>query len=201
MRRFVRASTAGFAIAALLLLGVPGALAGTPVPDPSFLQPPPLPGSICQAVGPSTVFCRIDLVNEFVDEPLFPTACGDVLQSGSERLAVVRRYEGGKLVSRLIRGHFDGRWHIAPGDGGPSIDFTGNWSTTYVWATPGDDATMVATDRGLEFKASTPGVGAQLMLAGRIGPDLEVHGINTIDEPLGTISPIAVEVLEGILCN
>jgi hypothetical protein len=189
------------AIVGLLTLLVPGVAAGTPVIDPSVLQPPPLPGSVCQAVGPSTVFCRIDLVNEFVDETLFPTACGDVLQSGTERLAVVRRYEDGKLVSRLIRGHLDGRWHIQPGDGGPSIDITGNWSTSYVWTTPGDDATILATDRGLEFKASAPGIGAQLMLAGRIGPDLEVHGINTIDEPLGTISPAAVAVLEGILCN
>jgi hypothetical protein len=76
----------------------------------------------------------------------------------------------------------------------------GNWNSS-VWSTPGDDDTLVETYHGLQIKAIGPGVGSDLMLAGRIDPEGTVHGILTVDEPLGEISPAAIVVLEGIFCE
>lgn len=183
---------------ASLLVAPPAASAGGNV-DPGDLVPPPPPGAACTDLGASRVICQTLVTFVDVDAPLFPIACGTVLQSAVSSNRGTRWYEDGLLTRRLIHGTFDGRWYLDPA--GPSVPISGHWQTSTVWTTPGDDTTEVETFHGLHAAGSAIGIGPALHLAGFIEPDGSVHGLNTIDEPIGQISPESVAVLGELLCD
>jgi len=183
---------------ALLLVAAPAASAGGAV-DPEDLVPPPPPGATCTALGASQVICQTLVTFIDVDAPPFPIACGTVLQSAVYNNRGTRWYEDGLLTRRLIHGTWDGRWYIDPA--GPSVPISGHWQTSTVWTTPGDNATMVETFHGLHANGSAIGIGSALHLSGFIEPDGTVHGLNTIDDPVGQISPESVAVLGELLCD
>jgi hypothetical protein len=189
------------ALAGSMLVIVPGAAAGGPFTDVGSLEPPPPPGAACQSVGPTTVVCHTSLAFFPTNQPLFDISCGTIYETAADVRTGIRWYENGRIARRHVSGHYDGTWRISPTGEGATIRTTGNWNSYSVWSTPGDDDTLVETFQGLHIKASGPGVGSDLMLAGRIDPDGTVHGILTVDEPLGQISPAAIVVLSGIFCG
>lgn len=192
---------AGLVALMLLLAAAPTASAGTPLVDPSVLEPPPPPGADCQAVGGSTVICHTAISFPSVAEPVFEVGCGTVYQNATDDRTGIRWYRDGKIVARHVGGHLDGSWSLSPDGSGTAIRFTGNWTSSSRWTVPGDDDTLVETFHGRHFKATAPGLGSSLLLAGQIEPDGTVHGINTIDEPLGQISPDSLATIESILCG
>jgi hypothetical protein len=193
--------TAGVALAlTIMALAVPMAAAGTPVIDPDTLQPPPPPGSQCQAVGPTAIMCQTAVSFPSEGEPLFDVACGTVYQTGTDDRTGIRWYADGKLAERHYTAHADGTWSLSADGSGPSIRFTANWISSSYWTTPGDEGTIVETIRGLHFHGIAPGLGAALILAGQIDPDGTVHGVNNVDEPLGEIAPQSIVAIESVLC-
>jgi hypothetical protein len=198
MQRLNRAVGIAFAVG-LLLAAIPGASAGIPV-DPASLTPPPPEGATCEAVGGSTVICHTAVSFPANGEPLFDVGCGTVYQTSTDDRYGIRWYEDGLLARRNYRAALDGTWSLTPDGSGPSIQFTGNWSSSSIWTVPGDDATLVETFHGLHFHGTAPGLGGSLLLAGQIGADLTVHGVNTVDEPLGEISAAAIAAIESVLC-
>jgi hypothetical protein len=189
------------ALVGAMLVVVPGAAAGEPFTDVGALEPPPPAGAVCQSVGPTTVVCHTALAFFPTNEPMFDISCGTMYETAADIRSGIRWYEDGKLARRHVSGQYDGSWGLSPTGGGPSIRVTGNWNSYATWSTPGDDDTLVETFHGLQIKAIGPGLRSDLMLAGRIDPDGTVHGILTVDEPLGEISPAAIVVLDGILCG
>ena len=187
--------------AGLVLTTAAGVNGGTPV-DPNTLTPPPPPGATCQANGPTTVICHTAITFVFEGEPLFDIACGTIYQNGTDSRYGIRWYENGLISRRVFRGQMDGTWSLTPDASGETLSFTGNWSASATWAVPGDDDTFVQTEHGLEFHATSPGLGGSLLLAGQIEHDnVDVHGANRIDEPLGQISPASIAILESIFCD
>lgn len=190
-------------IAFALTLGVamiPAASAGTPV-DPDTLNPPPPPGASCQQTGPSTVICQTAVSLPLVGEALFDIGCGTVYETSTSDRFGIRWYTDGNLARRSFRGTLDGTWSLSPDARGTVIEITGNWSTSGYWTVPGDNDTLVQAEHGLLIHATAPGLGASLILAGRIDADGTLHGVNTVDEPIGEISPEAIATLESVLCD
>ena len=185
----------------LMLATVPAANAGTPV-DPDTLTPPPPPGATCEAVGPTKVICHTAISFPAFGDPLFDITCGTIYQTGTDDRVGIRWYENGLITRRFFRGELDGTWSLTPDASGPSISITGNWNATAVWTVPGDDDTVVQTERGLEFHATSPGLGGSLLLAGQIEDgNSGIHGVNRVDEPLGEISPASIAILESLFCG
>ncbi len=202
MQRINRALGASAAIALLLAAipaAIPAAIAGTPV-DPATLTPPPPPGATCQAVGGSTVICHTAISFPTEGEALFDIRCGTVYQTATDDRVGTRWYTDGLLAKRFFRGALDGTWSLTPDASGPVIEITGNWTATASWTVPGDDDTLVQTEHGLEFHGTAKGLGASLILAGKIDPDGTLHGVNTVDEPIGEISAAAIATIESVLC-
>jgi hypothetical protein len=185
---------------ALGLATIPAASAATPV-DPATLTPPPPPGASCAQTGPSTVVCHTAISFSLVGEARFEIGCGTVYETSSDDRVGIRWYTDGKLARRFLRGALDGTWSLAPDASGTVIDITGNWSATSYWTVPGDDDTLVQTEHGLEVHGTASGIGASLILAGKIDPDGDLHGVNTVDEPIGEISAEAIATIESVLCD
>lgn len=192
----------GVTLGALLVLAaIPAANAGTPV-DPGTLTPPPPPGASCEANGPTTVICHTAVSFPSFGDALFDIACGTIYQNGTDDRFGIRWYSDGLLVKRLFRGALDGTWSLTPDASGAAIDITGNWSVSGYLTVPGDLDSIVQTEHGLEFHATSPGLGGSLLLAGQVEHDnLDVHGVNRIDEPLGQISPASIAILESMFCD
>ncbi len=198
MQRINRAVGIAFAVG-FVLAAIPAVSAGTSV-DPASLMPPPPPGSTCEGVGGSTVICHTTVSFPANGDPLFDIACGTVYQTSTDDRYGIRWYVDGLLARRNYRAALDGTWSLTPDGSGPAIQFTGNWNSSSIWTVPGDDDTLVETVRGLHFHGTAPGLGGSLLLAGQIEADLTVHGVNTVDEPLGEISPAAIAAIESVLC-
>ena len=191
---------AGLALGGLvILMTAPVASAGAPV-DPATLTPPPPPGATCQAVGGSTVICHTAISFPTEGDAIFDIGCGTVYQTASDDRFGIRWYTNGNLAKRQFRGHLDGTWSLTPDASGTVIEITGNWSSTAYWTVPGDNDTLVQTDHGLAFHGTVEGLGASLILAGKIDPDGALHGVNTVDDPIGEISPAAIATIESVLC-
>ena len=191
----------GIPLALLLILAaVPAANAGTPV-DPGTLSPPPPPGATCQAVGGGTVICDTAISFPTTGDPIFEIGCGTVYQTATDDRYGIRWYTDGKLAKRVFRGALDGTWSLTPDASGKVIKITGNWSSLSYWTIPGDNDTLVQTDHGLFVHGTAKGLGASLILAGKIDPDGTLHGVNTVDEPIGEISPAAIATIESVLCD
>ena len=191
----------GISLALLLALAaVPTVSAGTPV-DPDTLTPSPPPGATCEAVGGGTVICHTAVSFPVDGEAIFDIGCGPVYQTATDDRYGIRWYENGLITKRVFRGALDGTWSLTPDASGTVIKITGNWSSLSTWTVPGDNDTLVQTDQGLMVHGTAPGLGANLLLAGKIDPDGTLHGVNTVDEPIGEISPAAIATIESVLCD
>ena len=190
----------GITLGAFLMLAtIPTVSAGTPV-DPDTLTPPPPPGATCEAVGNSTVICHTAVSLLLDGEPLFDIGCGTVYETSTSDRFGIRWYTDGNLAKRFFRGALDGTWSLSPDASGAVIEITGNWSASAYFTVPGDLDTLVQTEHGLEVHGTAPGLGASLILAGKIDPDGTLHGVNTVDEPIGQISAAAIATIESVLC-
>lgn len=185
----------------LVLTTVPAASAGTSV-DPDTLTPPPPPGATCEAVGGGTVICHTAISFPVDGEAIFDIGCGSVYATSTDDRVGIRWYTDGLLTKRFYRGALDGTWSLTPDASGTVIDITGNWSATAYWMVPGDNDTVVQTEHGLEVHATATGLGASLIIAGKIfDPDGTLNGVNRVDEPIGEISPAAIATIESVLCD
>ena len=190
----------GISLALLLTLAtVPAASAGTPV-DPDTLTPPPPPGATCEAVGGGTVICQTAISFPADGEFVFDIGCGPVYQTSTDDRYGIRWYENGLITKRVFRGDLDGTWSLTPDASGTVIKITGKWSSLSTWSVPGDNDTLVQTDQGLMVHGTAKGLGATLILAGQIEFDGTLHGVNTVDEPIGQISAEAIATIESVLC-
>jgi hypothetical protein len=188
--------------AALTLVAamVPAVRAGTAV-DPDSLNPPPPPGASCEQTGPSTVICHTAISFPLEGEPRFDIGCGTVYETSTDDRFGIRWYTDGNLVKRIFRGALDGTWSLSPDAGGPVIEITGNWSVAGYLTVPGDLDTVVQTEHGLMVHGTAKGLGASLILAGRIeDEDGALNGVNRVDEPIGEISAAAIATIESVLC-
>jgi len=170
----ILAAVAALAAAALTLAG--GAGAGSPIADPSFLQPPPPPGAVCRADGPF-VICDtfIDVMIE--NEPVFDLPCGTVYETSADHRDGTRWYVDDLLVKRRVVAHLTGTWSLSPSGEGPTVAVDANWNWWIRLALPGDESTGELTSHGTDLRVSGPGLGGLIHDAGITYPDGTHHGI------------------------
>lgn len=178
-RGVVRAATATGAalIGALLLIPAPAG-AGRAV-DPASLQPPPPPGADCSANG-RQVICHTGLVFDPLNEPVFELPCGMFYESGHDVRRGIRWYVDGRLTTRFVSGDFDGTWSLSPTGGGPvvSVSSHATWRNVDIDA-DADEETWPTSFHGNGFRASAPGYGVIIHIAGLDSPDGTHHGVGS----------------------
>ena len=155
----------------------PPVFAGNTV-DPSTLEPVP-PNAVCHEAG-GQIICDTFIDDVLVNEPNpdFALPCGTVYETSHYRGDGTRWYVNRLAVRRHVAASLDGTLSLSPTGAGPVVRISGHWSSNSIWATPGDDITVVVTsDSGNASKVSAPGVGVILHIAGIYYPDGTSHGL------------------------
>jgi len=183
------------AVAAAVLTQPLPAWAGSPVPDPSVLQPPPPPGSTCQADG-TQVICQTTFDVFLQNEPVFDLPCGTVYETSTDLRKGLRWYQDGELVTRFVTQDVEGTWSLSPTGTGPTVTVSAhdNWRNTNVdpYADP-ESWPVSAHGNGIVVRAA--GVGVIAHIAGLDRGD-EHHGVlRFIDDPV--VAAELCAVLQG----
>ena len=162
-----------FAVAGLALPAV--ASAGTPIPDPSVLQPPPPPGAVCRDDG-TYIICHTTLGGASVNDPIFDLPCGQLYETSTDNREGISWYVDGLLVKRRTVAHLRGTWSLSPTGEGPTVSIAGDWNWWIRLAVPGDESTGELTAHGSDFRLS--GQGLEVRDAGITYPDGTHHGVS-----------------------
>lgn len=161
-----------FAVAGLALPG--GARAGTPIPDPSALQPPPPPGAVCRDDG-TYIICQTTLNSTSVNDPVFDLPCGTLYETSTDNRDGVRWYVDNQLFKRRVVAHLRGTWSLSPTGEGPNVSIAADWNWWIRLEVPGDESTGELTSHGSDFRLT--GQGLNLRDAGITYPDGTHHGL------------------------
>jgi len=172
-----RTTLAALAVAAAGALMLPtGVGAGSPIPDPSILEPPPPPGALCRADGPH-VICDTFLDSVLVSEPIFDLPCGTVYETSTDNRDGTRWYLDKLLVKRRVVAHLSGTWSLSATGDGPTVAVEANWNWWIRLAVPGDESTGELTAHGSDLRVSAPGLGGLIHDAGITYPDGTHKGV------------------------
>ena len=155
------------------------ARAGTPIPDPPVLQPPPPPGAVCRADG-SFVICDTFLEFASLNEPIFDLPCGTVYETSTDHRDGTRWYLDALLIKRRVVAHLTGTWSLSATGGGPTVGVDANWNWWIQLAVPGDESTGELTSHGSDLRVSGPGLGGVIHDAGISYPDGTHNGIGRL---------------------
>src|SRR5262249_49776460 len=155
--------------AAIAPLSVTAHAAAAPTVDPSTLIPPPPPGAVCRADGPSVV-CHTGLVFDSVNVPIdFGLPCGVVYETSTDVRPGIRWYEpsSGTIAMRFVRQDLGGTWSLSPTGAQPRVTISAhaNWSND-VFPDPADEETWPTTFHGDGLTVRAAGTGVVAHIAG-----------------------------------
>jgi hypothetical protein len=157
-------------------LAVPaGATAGSVIPDPSVLQPPPPPGAICRDDGTYTI-CQTTLNFTSLNDPIFDLPCGTLYETSTDDRQGIRWYVDGLLVKRRVVAHLRGTWSLSPTGDRPTLSIAGDWNWWIRLTVPGDESSGELTSHGSDFRLT--GGGLDIRDAGITYPDGTHHGVS-----------------------
>lgn len=148
----------------LLSLAIFAVLAVRPVAAQA-LNPPPLVGSVCHATGSGTI-CHGTSTSEFSASGV---SCGafEIIQSADVTTRATLFYNQDGNATRWTL-HNDEVGTFANSVTGASVPFTGHFTQTFVFVTPGDFSSVTITTTGLVDKVTLPGEGVVLHDAGKV---------------------------------
>lgn len=148
----------------LLSLVMFAALAVRPVAAQG-LNPPPLVGSSCHATGSGTI-CHGTSTFSFSASGV---SCGafEIIQTADVTVRATLFYNQDGNATRWVL-HNGELGTFANSITGASVPFTGHFTQTFTFVTPGDFSSVTITTTGLVDKVTLPGEGVVLHDAGKV---------------------------------
>jgi hypothetical protein len=186
-----RGGPAALVAAALLVLAVPGAVAGSGVVDNSALNPPAADWYSCTAAGANTI-CRGTIpIEPVVNEPTGWDCDGQpiyVTEVENVRVATRVYDANGDLDWRRVHATETDAMSLSPIGASPVVTVIGHWGWTVRYAVHGDTSTGMLASHGLEARVMAPDGHVLLHQAGTLysaGDDFITtgwHGPHPIEE-------------------
>jgi hypothetical protein len=153
-----------YVVVLLLSLAAFAALSVRPVAAQQ-LNPPPLVGSSCHVTGSGTI-CHGTSTSEFSASGVF---CGafQIIQSADVTTKATLFYnQDGNATQWVLHNTETGTF--ANSVSGASVPFTGHFTETFTFVTPGNFSWVTITITGQQDKVTLPGEGVVLHDAGRV---------------------------------